>query len=318
MPDLARISRSPSHYWLLALLPLLLTAALVIPALGDIALNGDETASLVTAGVFRPGPHSFADVWNYTSEAYPDQAQGWLLLLSVWGRLAGWGEIAARALPLFGGLLALAWVYRAGNDLFSAQAGIFAALLLSASMFPQTNMLHARVFPLVMLFTTWSLWAYWRCTLHPRPPARWDQAGLLASVTGLLYWQYFGALLLPVLGLFHLLFVPKNRRWWGTTLLLGLAMLAATFQLPGFLNGLELTGTRGQVHNIALTAPQLLTQFLRYLANGIVSPAPWFGELLVILLPLALLFATLVAAAQPGVRQAPVGCSPSPLSRCYC
>ena len=98
----------------------------------------------------------------YTSEVYPDQAQGWPLLLSVWGRLAGWGEIAARALPLFGGLLALAWVYRAGNDLFSAQVGIFAALLLSASMFPQTNMLHARVFPILMLFTVWSLWAYWR------------------------------------------------------------------------------------------------------------------------------------------------------------
>ena len=54
MTDLARTSRSTSCYWLLALLPLLLTAALVIPALGDIALNGDETASLVTAGVFRP------------------------------------------------------------------------------------------------------------------------------------------------------------------------------------------------------------------------------------------------------------------------
>ena len=294
MTDLARTSRSTSRYWLLALLPLLLTAALVIPALGDIALNGDETASLVTAGVFRPGPHSFADVWNYTSEVYPDQAQGWLLLLSVWGRLAGWGEIAARALPLFGGLLALAWVYRAGNDLFSAQAGIFAALLLSASMFPQTNMLHARVFPLVMLFTTWSLWAYWRCTLHPRPPARWDQAGLLASVTGLLYWQYFGALLLPVLGLFHLLFVPKNRRWWRTVLLLGLAALASVPQLPGLLDGIALTGTRSQVHSIALTSTQLLAQFLRYLANGIVSPAPWVGELLVILLPLALLFGTLL------------------------
>ena len=293
MPDLARISRSPSHYWLMALLPLLLTAVLVIPALGDIALNGDETDSLVTAGVFRPGPLSLAEVWKFTAEEDPDQALGWPLLLSIWGRLAGWREVAARTLPLFGGLLALAWVYRTGHDFFSAQTGFYAALLLSASMFPQTNMLHARVFPILMLFTVWSLWAYWRNALHPCPPRRRAQICLLTGVTGLLYSQYFGALLMPALGLFHLLFIPKNRRWWGTTLLLGLAMLAATFQLPGFLNGLELTGTRGQVHNIALTAPQLLTQFLRYLANGIVSPAPWFGELLVILLPLALLFGTL-------------------------
>ena len=223
-----------------------------------------------------PGP-TLSDVWNYTTRVSPDQALGWPLLLSVWGRLAGWSEVAARALPLFGGLLALAWVYRAGKDLFSAQAGIFAALLLSASMFPQTNMLHARVFPLVMLFTTWSLWAYWRCTLHPRPPARWDQAGLLASVTGLLYWQYFGALLLPVLGLFHLLFVPKNRRWWRTVLVLGLAAVASLPQLPSILNGIALSGTRSQVHNIALTPPQLLAQFLRYLVNGVLFPTPFIG-----------------------------------------
>ncbi len=293
MPDPARTARSTIHDWLLALLPLLLMAVLVIPALGDIALNGDETDSLVTAGVFRPGPLSLAEVWNFTAEEDPDQALGWPLLLSIWGHLAGWSEVAARALPLFGGLLTLAWVYRAGNDLFTAQTGFFAALLLSASMFPQTNMLHARVFPIVMLFTVWSLWAYWRNALHPCPPGWWAQASLLTGVTGLLYSQYFGALLLPALGLFHLLFVPKNRRWWGTILLLGLAMLAATFQLPGFLNGLELTGTRGQVHSIALTPPQLLAQFLRYLANGVVSPPPWAGELLVILLPLTLLVATL-------------------------
>ncbi len=293
LQDPALTTPKASLSWLWALLPLLLAAGLVIPALGDIALNGDEFASLVTAGVFRPGPLYLVDVWNYIAEEDSDQALGWPLLFSVWGRLAGWSEVAARALPCFGGLLALAWVYRAGNDLFSPQAGLFAALLLSASMFPQTNMLHARVFPMVMLFTVWSLWAYWRNALQPRPPGWQAQASLLTGVTGLLYSQYFGALLLPVLVLFHLLFVPKNRRWWRTVLLLGLAALISALQLPAFINGLELTESREILHSIALTPPQLLAQFLRYLANGVVFPAPWVGELLVILLPLALLVATL-------------------------
>ena len=113
-------------------------------------------------------------------------------------------------------------------------------------------------------------------------------------MTGLLYSQYFGALLLPVLGLFHLLFVPKNRRWWRTALLLGLAAMASVPQLPGLLNGVAFTVTRSQMRPIALTPPQLLAQFLRYLANGVVFPAPWVGELLVVLLPLALLVATVL------------------------
>ena len=69
-------------------------------------------------------------------------------------------------------------------------------------------MIHARSFTLVSLFTTLCIWSYWRIALHPRPPGRGAQAGLLLGSVGLLYSHYFCALFLPVLGLFHLLFVP--------------------------------------------------------------------------------------------------------------
>ena len=113
-------------------------------------------------------------------------------------------------------------------------------------------------------------------------------------MTGLLYSQYFGALLLPVLGLFHLLFVPKNRRWWRTVLLPGLAALISALQLPAFINGLELTESKEALHSTALTTPQLLAQFLRYLVNDLISPTPFVATLLAILLPLALLVATVL------------------------
>ncbi len=294
MQDPALTAPKTSLSWLWALFPLLLAAGLVIPALGDIAFNGDEPTSMIAAGALRSGPWSPEEVLSTVALRSPEQALGWPLLLSVWGRFAGWSEVAARALPCFGGLLALAWVYRAGHDLFTAQTGFFAALLLAASMFPQTNMLHARAFPMVMLFTAWSLWAYWRNALCPRPPGLRAQASLLIGMTGLLYSQYFGALLLPVLGLFHLLFVPKNRRWWRIVLLQGLAALIAALQLPTFINGLELTDTSEKLSSNALTAPQLLAQFLRYLVNGVLTPTPLVASLLTILLPLALVITTLL------------------------
>ena len=292
LQDPALATPKTSLSWLWALFPLLLAAGLVIPALGDIALHSDETASLIAAGALRSGPWSPEEVLSAVTLRSPEQALGWPLLLSVWGRLAGWSEVAVRALSCFGGLLALAWVYRAGNDLFSSQAGLLAALLLSASLFPQTYMLHARAFSLVMLFTAWSLWAYWRNALCPRPPGFRAQASLLIGMTGLLYSHYFGALLLPVLGLFHLVFVPKNRRWWRTVLLPGLAALISALQLPAFINGLESTDSKETLHSMALTTPQLLAQFLRYLVNDLISPTPFVATLLAILLPLALLVAT--------------------------
>ena len=123
------------HAWLWALLPLLLAAALAIPLLDVDAFNGDEPASLVAAGIVRSGPLSLEATWSYITNNNQNQAYGWPMLLAIWGRLVGWSELAVRALSLFFGMLTLAWVYRTGRDLLAPQAGLLAALLLSASVF---------------------------------------------------------------------------------------------------------------------------------------------------------------------------------------
>ena len=276
--------------WLWTLLPLLLAAALTVPLLDVDAFNGDEPVSLIAAGIIRSGPLSLVDAWSSVS---PQQALGWPTLLAIWGRLVGWSELAVRALPLFFGMLALAWVYRTGRDLLSPRAGLFAALLLSASVFFLAYMIHARAFTLVVLCTALSIWSYWRVALHPRPPGRGAQAGLLLGSIGLLYAHYYCALFLPALGLFHLLFVPKNRRWWQPVFLLVLAALLAMLQLPGFLQGLDKTVSNEALHNKALSATALISRFVRSLTNGLVDPSPPFSELLLHALLLVLVIVTL-------------------------
>jgi len=283
--------------WWWALAPLLLATALVIPLLDHDAFNGDEPSSLLAAGVLRPGPPSLAAIGD---QVHPQQALGWPLLLSMWGRVVGWSEPAIRALSLFTGLLALAWVYRAGRDLLAPGAGLCAALLLSVSAFLLTYMAHARVFTLVALGVALCLWSYWRVALHTRPPGLGAQAGLLLGASVLLWSHYFGALLLPVLGLYHLLFVPKNRRWWRPVLLTGLAALVAAAQLPVFLQGLDLTLGRDDPQDRALGATALLARLAHFMSNGLVDPSPPFVALLLILLPLALLVAGRRCAAQRG------------------
>ena len=136
------------------------------------------------------------------------------------------------------------------------------------------------------------IWCYWRVALHKRSPGRGAQAGLLLGSIGLLYSHYFGALLLPVLGLFHILFVPKHRRWWRPVLLFGLAALVAALQIPHFLRGLTHTEVEN-LDNRLLTAPALLSHLLRYMTNGVFDPTPPFSELLLLTLPLVLVLVTL-------------------------
>ncbi len=280
--------------WLWALLPLLLATALAVPLLDVDAFNGDEPPSLLAAGVLRSGPLSLEATWSFITNDDPDQAYGWPLLLSVWGHLVGWRELAIRALSLFFGVLALAWVYRTGRDLIAQRAGLFAALLLSASVFFLAYMIHARAFTLVVLCTALSIRSYWRIALHPRPTGRGAQAGLLLGSIGLLYAHFYCALFLPALGLFHLLFVPKNRRWWQPVFLLVLAALLAMLQLPGFLLGLNDAVAKETLHDRALTAPAVVSHFVHFMTNGLLDPPPPLDSLLLVSLLLVLVFVSLL------------------------
>ena len=278
--------------WLWAIVPLLLAAALAIPLLDVDAFNGDEPASLVAAGILGSGPRSLADIWDFLAENDPRNAPGWPILLSVWGPFVGWSEFAIRALSLFIGLLTLAWVFRSGRGLFAPVAGFFAALLLGSSVFFLAYMVNARAYTLVTLCATICLWSYWRVALHLRPPGRGAQAGLLLGSVGLLWSHYFGALLLPALGLFHLLFVPKNHRWWRAVLLFGLAGLTAIVQFPILFEGLNIVVSEDLLDRI-LPATGMLSHLLRYMTNGLVDPSPPFSELLLLALPLVPVIVTL-------------------------
>ena len=126
--------------------------------------------------------------------------------------------------------------------------------------------------------------------LDPLTPGRGARALLVLGATGLLYTNYFCALLLPALALFHLFFVRKERRWWQPVLLLGLAALLALPQVPDLLIGIEHNQEKDHLHAEALRYPEVIATFLRYLSNGLFEVRRPFSTLFAIALPLPLLY----------------------------
>ena len=275
--------------WLWALLPLLLAAALVAPILGRDVFDIDESSTMINAGARHLGPFTPAEAVHTSVSRSPDQAWGHVVVFSQWGRIAGWSELAIRALPWLTGLLTLAWVYHIGRALFSHRIALTTMLLLSTSVIFLTYMHKARPYGPAMLFAAIVLWAYWRVALHPRPPGRDARALLVLGATSLLYTNYFCALLLPALALFHLFFVRKERRWWQPVVLLGLAALLALPQVPDLLSGIEHNQEKDHLHAEALRYPEVIATFLRYLSNGLLEIQRPFSTLFAIALPLPLL-----------------------------
>ena len=277
-------------FWWLVLAPLFLAALLSSVQLDDNAFNGDEFKSLYSAGIYDSGPDTLQEVWQHVEETRPNQTQGWSKLLFVWGRLVGWHEPAIRSLSSFIGLLTLAFLYRAGKALFSPQAAMLTVLLSSASVFFLAYMAIARVFALVALFTTLILWSYWRLTQGARPAGYSMPALLFLSGVGLLYSHYFAALFLAALGIYHLLFATRGRRWPQVTTILTLASLVALLQAPGFINGLSLSGENTQLANKAMTAADIPGRLIYALSNYLVTLQSEAGELFVLALLVLLLF----------------------------
>ncbi len=212
------------------------------------------------------------------------------MLLSIWGLLAGWNELAIRSMSLFVGLLTLAWVYRVGCDLISARTGFVAISLLCASGLHLAYMSRADLYALVALCATLCIWFYWRAALRPLLPGKAALAGTLLSFVAMLHTHYLAVFLLPALGLFHLAFVPRTRRWWRVLLVFTLTLLAAALQIPHISRGLDYTA-REVVGAGFLLSQDIPSYLLFSLSNGFINlPGPVGTILLLALLLVPALF----------------------------
>ncbi len=266
MPRLTGSGPVAAPVWLLALLPLLLAFALVVPRLNTDAYNGDEPYTLKSAGIRQDAPRYLTEVWSNTA---PRVAPGWAGLISVWARVAGWSEFAVRSLATFAGLLTIALVFRTGSDFFSPIAGVLAASLLATSTFFLAYMLRAGTYSGVALFVTLAVWSYWKNARSPRTLDILAHGGLLLGSTGLVFSHYLASLILVPLGVLHLFF-PKGRPWWINTFIFALAALAGVLQLPLLPQGLSFTA-REDPGSRLLSAPALIYELLGGLSNGILA-----------------------------------------------
>lgn len=190
---------------------ILLVTLLTLPKMNT-SLWTDEERTLWYAGavpVYGPVPLT-ENVTRVAENLW--QAPGYFLVMAGWGRVFGWGEFPMRLFSLYAGLLALAVIYRMGKQLFSAEAGFYAAFTLGVSAFT-INFLHdMRTYTLNVLLAALLLWAYWQVATVKRPGAWYGV--LIVSAAGLLYTHYFNAFAVAALGLYHLLFRYRQGRFW--------------------------------------------------------------------------------------------------------
>ena len=246
---------------------LLLAFALGAAQLDADMLWLDELYSLSNMGVFAH-PFNAAEVIDSLATHSQNHVPLYFILGSGWARFVGWAPMPMRFLSLLFGILLIAWLYRFAADLLDQRSALLAAALLSASGFVTLYFHEIRMYTLMLCLAVIHAWLYWRLTA--RSKARfWEWFFFIGTASALLYTHVFSLFLFAGLGLRHLLYWSRLRRWNGVFLAWIAGALTFLPYLPQFLRGALAERTIPALHESALNAAELATELAHIVVNGL-------------------------------------------------
>ena len=258
-----------ANSWLSAVAIIFIVFAAAALLLDDYPIYVDGLFSLATAGYADAYP-DLALVLERMMVKSQQHVPGYFLLLFVWGNLLDWTPLAMRLLTLFFGIISLALMYRLGRSLVSKEAGLLALVMLAGLAFYNIWLLPIRMYTLFVAAELLLLWMYFRAIRKQSAGAAQLIPVFLACVA-FLYTHIFSLAALLGIGLYHLLFVPKNRSWFAIA---GAFLLAGAVFLPWMdilIQGADFATDRAAEAITTLSAVQLLRNLLYLGVNGSVA-----------------------------------------------
>lgn len=191
----------------------------------DLSIWEDETWSIF---------HSSRTLSQITTEVDLLWPFGYFALLHLWSNYATQHDFALRALSVFFGVLAVAFMIRAGRSLFSPTAGLLAALAFGTSSYALSFLLELRGYSPMLLLE--AIFVYVYAEWHKKATLRRSIALLVTQIA--MMYIYFGLFVVIGLAVFHMLISrPRLFLKW---LPLGFATVFAFLPLlPQFLETLS-------------------------------------------------------------------------------
>lgn len=266
------MARSWRHFALVGL-SLALLYVIGVSSLKSYPATHEEWDSIKHLSTSQIGPiNGFAEtIESVIDKTRLDHAPGYFLLLNIWSRLTGLDLFTLRLFSIFIGLLGLALTYRlallAGKPDTAADAALLAVFIAFMAYYGYT----VRMYSLLPTLSVAVLWSYWKIRSRTGAVPRGLWLAFILASAAILWVHYFGTILLAAVGVYHLLFAPKNRRWRRMCLAAVSAGLMFAPWLPVFAAGLL---TRDVPTSDALPLLDSLRAMASVYTNGLPVLAP--------------------------------------------
>ncbi|MCY3798574.1 MAG: glycosyltransferase family 39 protein [Chloroflexi bacterium] len=267
------LRRTKAHFAVIAFC-LALTYVLGLSNLKSFPIVGAEYNSTLHLSATRFGPTYSLPETVDTVVSDKVHSPGYVVLLNLWNRLAGRDLFALRLFSVYFGLFGVAITYRLALLTGSADIAIDAALLAASLAFAVYFTYTVRMYGLLAMLSVSVAWCYWKVTSMARPvPLRYWIAFIAAS-SAILWVHYLGLIALAAVGLYHLAFARKDRRWLQTCLALIAAVLLFAPWLPVLIAGIAAKSTPD---SNALSSVDSVLAMASIYTNGLPFIAPVVG-----------------------------------------
>ena len=181
--------------------------------------------------------YTVAQTLDSVSERSAQHGPLYFVLLNIWQKFAGRDLFSLRLLSIFCGILSIAWACRlasiSGNRDIATVAAILTAFVAYLIFYAQL----VRMYSLLSLLVAIVAWAYWKAISTAKAPSACGWALLVVSSAALIYVHYYGIIVLAAIGLYHMLFAAKDKRWLQVCAAMIVAGLAFVPWLPVVVRG---------------------------------------------------------------------------------
>ena len=253
---------------------LALTYVLGVSNLKSFPIVGAEYNSTLHLSATRFGPSYSLGETIDTVVSDKVHSPGYVVLLNLWSRLAGRDLFALRLLSVFFGVFAVGITYRLALLTGSADIAIDAALLAASLAFAVYFNYTVRMYGLLAMLSVAVAWCYWKVTRMTRPVPRRYWIAFICASSAVLWVHYLGLIALAAVGVYHLVFARKDRRWFHTCLALIAAVLLFAPWLPVFIAGIA---AKSSPDSDALSSVDSLLAMASIYTNGLPFIAPVVG-----------------------------------------
>ena len=206
-------------------------------------MRRDELTTLGHIGALETHPNglTLAETIDSLATYSAQHPPLYFLSLNIWGKYVSFDSFSLRLLSLFWGILSLAVFYRLAHDLGGQTVAIYASILMATSVIFIFYTHELRQYSSLLFWVALIWLCYHRLAGQARPISLMGLGGLSLVTICAIYTHYSAIFLLLVIGLYHLLFVAKNKAWWQITGAMIFAGVTYVPWLPTMLSGLEVT-----------------------------------------------------------------------------